>query len=94
MFSLRFRMGAHSLPVVLCRRTGAPVAQRLCQRWGQHAVGDGAPDTVYSARCARHVCCLLLGMCLHHATVHVASGHDWCLARFSLDCFNMLDAQS
>ena len=37
---LRFQMGAHSLPVVLGRRTGTPWDQRLCQRCDQHAVGD------------------------------------------------------
>ena len=29
---LRFRMVSHSLPTVLGRRTGVPLAQRLCQR--------------------------------------------------------------
>ena len=37
---LRFRLGAHSLPVVMGRRTGTPRAQRLCQQCDQHAVGD------------------------------------------------------
>ena len=37
---LRFRLGAHSLPVVMGRRTGTPRAQRLCQQCDPHAVGD------------------------------------------------------
>ena len=39
---LRFRMGAHSLPVVLGRRFGAPRAQRLCQWCDQDAIGTNA----------------------------------------------------
>ena len=37
---LQFRLGAHSLPVVMGRRTGTPRVQRLCQFCDQHAVGD------------------------------------------------------
>ena len=37
MHVLRMRMGTHSLPIVLGRRTGALRAQRQCQRWDQHA---------------------------------------------------------
>ena len=37
---LRFRMGAHSLPVIQGRRTGATRAQRLCLLCDQRAVGD------------------------------------------------------
>ena len=37
---LRFRLGAHSVPIVLGRRTGTPRDQRLCQHCDQHAVGD------------------------------------------------------
>ena len=37
---LRFRMGAHSLPVVLGRRSRVPQAQRLCQRCNLHAPHD------------------------------------------------------
>ena len=37
---LRFRLGAHSLLVVVSCRTGTPRAQRLSQHCDQHAVGD------------------------------------------------------
>ena len=33
-------MGAHSLPVVLGRRSGIPRAQRLCQRCNLHALDN------------------------------------------------------
>ena len=36
----RFRMGSHSLPCVLGRRTGVLRAQRLCQRCNLHALHD------------------------------------------------------
>ena len=49
---LRFRMGAHNLPVVLGRRTGIPRAQRLCQQCDQLAVGN-----------ERHMSALLCKLC-------------------------------
>ena len=37
---LRFRMGSHSLPIVLSRRNGTPRDLRLCQQCALHAVHD------------------------------------------------------
>ena len=65
---LRFWMGAHSLPIVLGRRTGARWTQRLCQRTDQHAIGDERHMLLQvscSAVRARQVCCTLCAWCLH-----------------------------
>ena len=52
---LRLRMGSHSLPIVLGRRTGVPRAQRLCQRCKLHAVHDER-HLVFECRAMHSVC--------------------------------------
>ncbi len=90
---LRFRMGAHNLPVVLGRRTGIPRAQRLCPRCDQHAVGD-----------ERHMvfeCPALQAVRDKHAALFA---HGDCtmqqfmwqvditgVAHFVMDCFDLMD---
>ena len=37
---LRFRMGCHSLPIVMGRRSGVPRSQRVCLQCDLHVVGD------------------------------------------------------
>ena len=91
---LRLRMGAHSPPVVLGRRTGAPRPQRLCQRCDQHAVGDQRHMVFECAalQCVRDEYAAL--------TVHGACTMQqfmWQVdltgvAYFIKDCFAVLDA--
>ena len=92
---LRFRMGAHSLPVVQGRRTGAPRAQRLCLLCDQRALGD-----------ERHMvfeCPALQGVRDKYAALFVDGASTmqqfmWqqdvigVLAHFVQDCFDLLDA--
>ena len=91
---LRFRVGAHSLPVVQGRRTGAPRAQRLCLLCDQRAVGD-----------ERHMvfeCPALQGVWDKYAALFVDGASTmqqfmWQqdvigVAHFVQDCFDLLDA--
>ena len=91
---LRFRMGAHSLPVVQGRRTVAPRAQRLCLLCDQCAVGD-----------ERHMvfeCPALQGVRDKYAALFVDGASTmqqfmWQqdvigVAHFVQNCFDLLDA--
>ena len=94
---LCLRMGAHSVPVVLGRRTDAPRAQRLCEQCNQHAVGDGRHMVFErpALQCVRDKYAALCAWSLQHVTVHVAGtgGYhsSWCYT-FHQDCFAVLDA--
>ena len=70
---LQLRMGAHSLPVVLGRRTSTPRAQGFCQRFDQHAVGDKRHMGLSALLCkvCRTSQLLYLLLCLDNAAVHV-----------------------
>ena len=80
---LRFRMGAHSLPVVQERRTGAPRAQHLCLLCDQRAVGDES-HMVFECPALqgvrhKHADCLWMALapCMHGSSCaagHVAAG--------------------
>ena len=92
---LRFRLGAHNLPVVLGRRNGTPRDQRLCQRCDQDAVGDErhlifecpAVQCVRDKYAALFACdnCTMQQFMWQADLVGVA--------HFVRDCFAMLDAQ-
>ena len=90
---LRFRLGAHSLPVVMGRRTGTPRAQRLCQQCDQHAVGDErhmvfecpalqAVRDKYAALFTNGACTMQQFMWQLDITG---------VAHFVMDCFDVLD---
>ena len=72
---LRFRMGSHSLPIVLGRRTGVPRVQRLCQRCNLHALHDERHVFECPAmQCVRDPLPSLVQSCKKHdAAVHVVA---------------------
>lgn len=86
---LRFWMGAHSLPVVMGRRTGTPGAKRLCQQCEQPAVGDRR-HMIFKCPALQglqDMCCTVCS-CLHNARSPAAGGHHWCCT-FLMKCFDM-----
>ena len=93
-YSAALQDGRPHLAGCLGRRTGAPRAQRLCQRCNQHAVGD-----------ERHIvfgCPALQSVRDKYATLFVHATYTmqqfmWQVdlpgvAHFIKDCFDLLDA--
>ena len=91
---LLFRMGSHSLPVVLGRRTGVPRAQRLCQRCNLHAVHDER-RLVFECpamQCVRDWYPALLSPATNTMQLFMWQRNIVGVAHFVQDCFEVLGA--
>ena len=91
---LRFRMGSHSLPIVLGRRTGVPRAQRLCQRCNLHAVHDER-HLVFECpamQCVRDRYPALFGPAKSTMVLFMWQHDIVGVAHFIKDCFEVLGA--
>ena len=92
---LRFRMGAHSLPIVLGRRLGVPRDQRLCQRCRMHV--DDEKHLVFDCPAMQPVrdrYPALFGRGRHTMQLFMWQADLVGVAHFIMDCFDALGAQS
>ena len=93
---LRFRMGAHSLPVVQGRRTRAPPAQRLCQLCDQRAVEDDRHmvSECHAMQCVldKYAALFVDGASTMHMQQFMWQQDVIGVAHFVKGCFDMLDA--